>query len=168
MNDAANPEILSRLADIELPAPPNWQPLLIAGGAIIIALMLIVLTRLYIRHKKKSSSDTGLHLDPALAAHFQLQQLIHDWQSHAINDREAAYRLVTLLRLGLSLPQLTHTCPPHIAADQQAWQETVTLCTHLRYQPASLTPLSLETFQRAEQWLLKTSGHDQSMRVQDI
>ena len=168
MNDAANPEILSRLADIELPAPPNWQPLLIAGGAIIIALMLIVLTRLYIRHKKKSSSDTGLHLDPALAAHLQLQQLIHDWQSHAINDREAAYRLVTLLRLGLGLPQLTHTCPPHIAADQQAWQETVALCTHLRYQPAPITPLSLETFQRAGQWLLKTSAHDQGMRVHGV
>ena len=159
MNDAANSETLSGLADIELPAPPDWQPLLIAGGVIIIFLMLIVLIRLTIRHRKKSSVDIGAHLDPALAARLQLQQLIHDWQSHTINDREAAYRLVTLLRLGLGLPQLTDTCPPHIAADQQAWQETVALCTHLRYQQAPTTLLSLETFQRAEQWLLKTREH---------
>ena len=168
MNDAANPEILNHLADIELPAPPDWQPLLIAGGAIIIALMLIVLTRIYIRHRKKSSSDTGSHLDPALAAHLQLQQLIHDWQSHIINDRETAYRLTTLLRLGLRLPQLTSDCPPHITSDQQAWQETVMICTRLRYQQASVTRLSPEIFQYAEQWLLKTSQHDQSIRTQDI
>ena len=158
MTDAANnPEILSRLADIELPAPPDWQPLLITGGAIIIALMLIAFTRLYIRHIKKIPADIGTRLDPALAARLQLQQLVHDWQSRTISDREAAYRLTTLLRLGLGLPQLTHACPPHIAADQHAWQDTVRLCSNLRYQETSAIRLTPEIFQRAEQWLIKSS-----------
>ena len=169
MNDAVNnAEVLSRLADIELPVPPDWQPLLIVSGVIVVALLLIIFTRLYIRHGAKLSTDTGVHLDPALAAHLQLQQLINDWQSRIINDREAAYRLTTLLRLGLGLPQLTPTCPPHIAADQQAWQETVMICTRLRYQQTPVAQMSLEIFQHAEQWLLKASQHDQSMRAQGI
>jgi hypothetical protein len=156
MNDAANPEILNRLADIELPAPPDWQPLLMASGVIIIALMLIIFTRLYIRHGKTSRTEIDAHLDPALAARLKLQQLIQDWQSQAISDREAAYRLTTLLRLGLDLPQLTPTCPPHIAADQHAWQDTLRLCANLRYQETSALRLTPEIFQRVEQWLVKS------------
>lgn len=158
-------EILARLADIELPAPPDWQPLLIAGGVVISTLLLITLVWLTTRRRKKISSFPNQNSDPVLTARLKLQQLMHDWQSHTINDREAAYRLVTLLRLGLGLPQLTDICPPHIATDQQAWQAIVRLCASLRYQKTPATPLSLEIFQHAEQWLLKTSAHNQSMRV---
>ncbi len=161
MNDTANnSEVLSRLADIELPAPPDWQPLLITGGVITIALLLIVFIRLYIQRRKKISAYNNKLSDPALTARLKLQQLINDWQSHTVNDREAAYRLTTLLRLGLGLPQLTPICPPHIAADQRAWQETVSLCTNLRYQKIPGTHLSLEVFQRVEQWLIKFSQHN--------
>ncbi len=153
-------EILGRLADIELPAPPDWQPLLITGGVIIIVLMLAVLLRLTIRRRKKISAYNNRNSEVTLTARLKLQQLINDWQSHTVNDREAAYRLTTLLRLGLGLPQLTHICPPHIAADQRAWQETVSLCTNLRYQKKPVTHLSLEVFQRVEQWLIKFSQHN--------
>ena len=152
-------EILGRLADIELPAPPDWQPLLITGGVIIIVLMLAVLLRLTIRRRKKISAYNSRNSEVTLTARLKLQQLINDWQSHTSSDREAAYRLTTLLRLGLSLPQLTDTCPPHLA-DQQSWQDTVRLCANLRYQKKPVTHLSLEVFQRVEQWLIKFSQHN--------
>ena len=162
MTDALhNSEILNRLADIELPAPPDWQPLLTASGTIIIALMLIVLVRLYILRRKKNSIYNNKNSDPALTARLKLQQLIKNWKSHTLTDREAAYQLTTLLRLGLGLPQITPLSPPHLAADQQAWQETVSLCTRLRYHPTSGMQLSLEVFQRAEQWLIKSSQSSQ-------
>ena len=162
MNDALhNSEILNRLADIELPAPPDWQPLLTASSIIIMALMLTVLVRLYILRRKKNSIYNNRNSDPALTARLKLQQLIKDWKSHTLTDREAAYQLTTLLRLGLGLPQLTHICPPYLAADQQAWQETVSLCTSLRYHRISGMQLSLEVFQRAEQWLIKSSQSSQ-------
>ncbi len=161
MDDARDhSQILNRLADIELPAPPDWQPLLITSG-IITACLLAIVTWLYIRRRKTPHADNKVtgYASPALTAQIKLQQLINNWQSHAISEREAAYQLTTLLRLGMNLPQFTPDCPAHLASEQQAWHETAMICTSLRYQKTSTIRLSLEIFQRAEQWLIKTSQH---------
>lgn len=158
MSDA---EILNRLADIELPSPPDWQPLLIAGGAVIGVLILTALIYIYIQRREKTRSDDNARpdpaIDPAIIAQEKLQQLIADWQSCAIDDREAAYRLATLLRLGLALPQITRQRPDTVAADQHIWQETIEMCEQLRYQQMPGRHLSLEILQRAEQWLTNAS-----------
>ncbi|MFZ5593640.1 MAG: DUF4381 family protein [Pseudomonadota bacterium] len=148
MNDT---ETLSRLADIELPAAPDWQPLVIAA-AIITLIVILIAARLVWRSRKRGGGDrqTVTHLVMAQA---RLEQTHRDWQTGKIDDREAAYRLATLLRLGLGLSQLPHERPAHIPVASSEWREITQLLERLRYQQTSQERLSPEIFQRLGCWL---------------
>ncbi len=149
MNDTGT---LSRLADIELPAAPDWQPLIIAA-AFIIAITVILTAAWLVWRSRKRNTDNRQTATPLATAQTRLEQTRMDWQAGKMDDREAAYRLATLLRLGLGLPQLTPECPSHLATDQAAWRDTLCLFEQLRYQQTPQATLTLEVFQRAKNWL---------------
>lgn len=154
MNDTAT---LSRLADIELPATPDWQPFIIAAAAIV-AITAILIAAWLVWRSRKCRAGNRQSATPLATVQTRLEQTRMEWQAGKMDDREAAYRLATLLRLGLGLPQITPECTAHLAADQTAWQDTLHLFEQLRYQQAPQTGLTVDVFQRAKQWLAASDG----------
>ena len=145
---------LATLADIELPAPPDWRPLIAAVGLLLLfAAWALVL---YIRARKRDSIPA--HPRPPApetgprAALAQLEQLRLEWCSGVLDARTAAYRIGALLRLGLDLPQLLPAAPP-AGLDDEEWRETLQLLQSLRYPQAPAQALPPELFDRAQRWL---------------
>ncbi len=99
---------ISRLADIELPGPPDWQPVLTAlGAAVVLAPAIVWLTwHLWRRVHRRGAAPA------AARAAARLDALRRRWEGGEMDDREASYRLAALLRLGLGLDQLDGTAPP--------------------------------------------------------
>ena len=131
MNSEELKEITQQLADVEPPPAPDWQPLIIAV-VIVIAATLLAVVVIRLRSRRKHSSHAS---DKNRDALYQLQLLQQARQQNEIGDHDVAYRLATLLRLGLGLNQLTDTPPPALQSDQQQWQELIRLLARLRYQP---------------------------------
>jgi len=139
-------EALQKLADILPPPAPggaNWMWLV---GAIVIvaALGLVWFVK---RHRPRKPAL------PAREARQRLVALRAAWQSHTVSDREAAYRLATLLRLGLSLPQLTPQARPTVVEDDALWHEMLTQLHALRYRDHASSAFSPQLFDHAERWL---------------
>ncbi|MFQ5489026.1 MAG: hypothetical protein ACE5ET_11360, partial [Gammaproteobacteria bacterium] len=89
------PELLQRLADIEPPPAPDWHPLLLASGVLLLLALLTLAWHL--AHRP---------LTPRRAALKRLRHLERRWRQDRCNERETAYRLAAILRLGLGLEQL--------------------------------------------------------------
>jgi hypothetical protein len=153
MNSEELKAITQQLADVELPPAPDWQPLIIAAVAIIIALLVAVVV-IYLRSRRKDSNNVS---DRNRDAPHQLQLLQQAWQKKEIDDHDAAYRLATLLRLGLGLNQLGDMPPPSLQGDQQQWRQLLQQLAQLRYRPHAgeeeKKELTTEIFIQVEQWL---------------
>jgi len=141
---------LARLADIELPPPPVWQPWIVVVGSAAAVLVVVVALLLYLRHRKKQLPTPPLP-HQALA---QLEQLSLHWHNGQLSDREAAYRLATLLRLGLALPQLTRDCPTSLAPHAAQWETVISALERYRYHPQTAAPLPAALFEQTRNWLL--------------
>lgn len=139
---------LTQLADIELPPPPAWPPWLVVVSAA--AAILIVALLFYLWRSKKRGTTTPLP-EQALA---QLEQLSLRWRNGQLSDRETAYHLATLLRLGLALPQLTRNCPASLAPHAAQWQALISELERCRYQPQVAAPLPAALFEQARHCLM--------------
>jgi len=139
---------LSQLADI-LPPPapggPNWILLSIIG--IFCLVIMAALVWFWKKHHSQRKNSTAREARRRLAA------LRSAWQSHTLSDRETAYRLATLLRLGLTLPQLNTQDRPNMVEDDTAWRETLELLHALRYRDQAGLSLSSQCFEHAALWL---------------
>jgi len=140
--------ILDRLADVQLPAEPSLWPAITIISAIMITVGLVYLR--FRHHQTSPTTDTGDNAQQALE---RLTIVEKAWSNGEIDARETAYRLNTLLRLGLNLPQLNHHCPAALAAHHHAWQQTHQLFNQLRYQPHTAQPLNSSTFGQVRLWL---------------
>jgi hypothetical protein len=140
---------LSQLADI-LPPPapdgPDWILVIVAGIICVLAAAILVWF-----WKKHHSQRLTL---PAREARRRLAALRSAWQSHTISDREAAYRLATLLRIGLALPQLNTQDRPSTVEDDTSWRETLEQLHALRYRDQAGLSMSSQCFERAAHWLV--------------
>lgn len=144
---------LARLADIELPAPPHWQPW-ITGMAVAVTVIAVASglgIYLWRRRREKAVSPT----QGALA---QIDALLSDWRGGRLDDREASYRLAALLRLGLGLEQLDVHCPATLAGDKQQWGRTVAALQRLRYEQAPAVTLQEEEFARIKAWIATSAN----------
>lgn len=138
---------LATLADIEAPAPPDWAALImLAALALVIATALLIL---YARTRNRPRRTAPSRTQEALT---RLEGLRREWDSGETDARTAAYRLATLLRLGLGLPQL-RPAPPPAGLDAAEWRETLTFLHGLRYARAPASALTPEVFARARRWL---------------
>lgn len=144
---------LSNLADIEMPAPPDWWPVIIAA---IVATLIIVTLGLFIRHMiKGKNNQRDSSIMTTEQGHLLLDQLEKEWRQGKVNDREASYQLSTLLRLGLGLPQLTPHCPASLKTDTSVWEETIMIFNQLRYKKMPQTQLTPDIFKKVSGWLGK-------------
>ena len=150
MNSEELKTITQRLADLELPPAPDWQTPIVAAIVVVVALLLAVAV-VYLHSRRKHAGNGSDSIREAL---HQLQRLQLAWQQQKINDHDAAYRLATLLRLGLGLKQLTETPPPSLINQQPQWQVLLQQLTRLRYTPTeSHSPLTIDAFNQVEKWL---------------
>lgn len=133
------PELLQRLADIEPPPAPDWHPLLLTG-AIFLVLALLPLVWRFARRTPA----------PRRTALQRLRQLERQWRQGCCSERETAYRLAAILRLGLELESLRTTSEP---ARGREWQQFIEQLDELRYRPQSTGRLSTELFHKARRWL---------------
>jgi hypothetical protein len=150
MND---PDVLNKMADIELPAPPDWRPVIIIGITSLIVLVAI-LRMWYSRRRIQKRHNP--HTDIMQSGRV-LEEIKNLWSAGRISDREASYRLTTLLRLELGLAQLPVTCPAELANDSTDWESTIQLFNQLRYKKTATMKLSAEEFNFVKR-LLKHSG----------
>ncbi len=144
--------ILDRLADVQFPTEPTLWPVFAFIGALLI---IILIYRGYRRRQSPPPIQANNNAQQALE---RLTIVENAWTNDHIDARQAAYRLSTLLRLGLNLPQLNHHCPVVLADSHQAWQQVLTLFDQLRYQPHTASPLTRNTFDQLRRWL-STSQH---------
>ena len=141
--------MLARLADVQLPSEPTLWP-----AFTFISVMLIVIALIYLGYRRYQSAPPAQSNSNAQQALEKLTIVENAWANNDIDARETAYRLSTLLRLGLNLPQLNHHCPPSLAHSKQTWQQTLTLFNQLRYQSHTTTqPLTRDTFEQLRLWL---------------
>ena len=139
---------LSQLADIlppPVPGGPDWMQLVIAG---MVCLAAAALGLWFMKRRLARQGNSS-----AQAARRHLAALRKEWQAHSVTDREAAYRLATLLRLGLALPQLNAQSCPNAVKDEKSWRETLGHLHALRYDDKSVSSLSPRSFDLAERWL---------------
>lgn len=157
---SSHEQLIAKLAILDAPLPPDWTvPLFIMG--FIVILMPIATIMLTLRINRARSNT---HLSLKQQALIQLNKLETAYASQQCDQRQAAYQLATLLRLGLSLQQFDDSPfqnDPH-------WQRLTLSLNNLRY-PADAEllgnehALSAETFQAARHWLTHTdTRQDQS------
>lgn len=139
---------LQKLADILPPPAPSGPGWLLIVTAIAVAVVAIFTIVWFVKKHRLHKSVL-----PAHEAQQRLTALRNAWQARTVSDREAAYRLATLLRLGLVLPQLTPQIRPAVVDDALTWNETLTRLHELRYRDQASFTLSPQFFDRAEQWL---------------
>ena len=145
-----NAAFFDQLADVALPAEPSLWPTITA-----VAITLIAIGLIYLRYRlrDKQSATPTKTIDTAQQALERLLVVEQAWSNGKIDTRETAYRLSTLLRLGLNLPQLTNRCPPLLTDNQGEWQQMITLFDQLRYQTQTAQTLTGTTFNQLRQWL---------------
>ncbi len=138
---------LSQLADILPPPAPGGASWLlpVIGIAVIVAALVLVW---FVKNRRPRKPAL-----PAREAQQRLAALRAAWQARTLTDREAAYRLAAVLRLGLSLPQLTPRTRPSAVDDEALWRETLTQLQALRYREQAPLTLPPHCFDRAERWL---------------
>ena len=146
-----DPQTLAALADIELPDAPAWpSPWLeiAVSAAAIVVIAVWVWRRLRARREASPLASPS----PSREALVRLEALRSQWSAGRLNDREAAYRLCTLLRLGLGLPQLEATSPPSWMQTPRDWEATVALLRRARYRTEDCG-IDERIFAQASGWL---------------
>ncbi len=138
--------LLARLADIEMPQSPEWTWLWLV---LLLLLALAVALFWWWRRPRPEGKTTTA---PSLDACAELDRLQAQWLAGQLADRETAFRLATILRLGLALPQLTPRCPAPLRHEEDAWRKTVMLLQRARYRKTS-EAIEPEVFERARHWL---------------
>lgn len=149
-------DTLQGLADVIPPAPPAATPwwLWLLAALAFIAIVALVVWRITRRRRRAAPSD-DLRGD-ALAA---LSALRLAWEAKRIDDRDAAYRLATVLRRGLGLAQLSDDNPPATINDAPLWRDTLQQLDRQRYRRLRGQPLPPELFERAHRWLTTETPH---------
>ncbi|MEK7322563.1 MAG: DUF4381 family protein [Pseudomonadota bacterium] len=146
-------DTLRGLADIIPPAPPAATPWWLW---LLAALALIAIVALVWRITRRRTVPPGDLRGDALAA---LRALRSAWEAKQIDDRDAAYRLATVLRRGLGLAQLSDDNPPAMINDAPLWRDTLQQLDRQRYRRQREQPLPPELFERAYRWLTAETPH---------
>lgn len=146
------PDPLALLADIELPpAPDATAPLLAALVLVAIVAATVAALHLVRRRRPARRASSGVRPTPAVEAAARLAGLEAAWRDGRITDREAAYRLCTLLRLGLGLQRLDAARPP-AGIGAEGWSEHLRVLERLRYGSGG-PKLDAAAFREAHAWL---------------
>jgi hypothetical protein len=150
-------DTLSKLADIELPAPPHWRPWLTGLAVAFAAITAAAWLGLTLWRRRRTAAVSA----PQRAL-MQIDRLLQDWRRGHLDDRAASYHLAALLRLGLGLAQLDVHCPAAVP-DKRQWGRTVAALQRQRYEAAPTAALQEEEFARAKAWIAAAAAQPPSV-----
>jgi hypothetical protein len=140
-------ELLARLADVELPPAPDWRPYVIAAAALVVLALAATALLLLLRRRAVSRR----RVPPPFDARQRVVELQQAYVRGEVTERDAAYRLATILRLGLGLSQLEESAPP-AQVDREHWARILRRLAHARYTRQTRPPDS-EDFAAVIDWL---------------
>lgn len=143
-------DLLAQLADIELPPAPSWAEFWLICTAIVAGLVILLGIVVFVRHRRRHI----LPLSYAIVAQEKLASLFEQWKTRQLPERDIAFHLGTVLRLGLGLTQLCDECPPSIRIiTQDEWLRVLHVLNELRYKPHSSEQLTEKIFSTVKMWL---------------
>lgn len=138
---------LATLADIILPPPPDWHSFWLIT-AIMLAVLALVIAALYFYVRKSRLRQRAAPSSPLN----ELATLEKQWRDGVLPTRETAYRLATLLRVGMGIPQLTRHPPLAFASQDSRWETLIRALEHIRYAPHNST-FDTQWFDWTREWL---------------
>lgn len=142
-------DFLAQLADIELPPAPSWAEFWLICTVIAAGLVILLGIAFFVRHRSKR-----LPLSYAIVAQEKLADLFEQWKARQLPERDIAYHLGTVLRLGLGLTQLCNECRPSMRIiTEEEWLRVLQILNELRYKPHSGEQLTEEVFSTMKIWL---------------
>jgi len=147
MNESA---LVGKMADIQLPAPPDWQALLLTLSMAAVLISIVTAAGLYLFKKTPPAAPPRR---PEPSALEQLHALEQDWISGAVSPRHCAYQLAAILRQGLQLARLDNETPPMLLPDPQQWQDLVQRLDRFRYPADSSAELGPQIFDQVRTYL---------------
>jgi hypothetical protein len=147
---------LATLADIELPAPPEWRPWILLGIALLVLAATLAGIRFAARATGRSAGSPLAADPPHIQALARLAALELSWAAGAVDDREAGFRLCAVLRHGFGLAQVDAARPPG-DVDSDDWRRFVDRLRRLRYRPEG-GPLPPALFEQARAWLAASTS----------
>lgn len=138
---------LATLADILLPPPPDWHSFWLFT-AITLAVLALVIAALFLyirksRLRTRAASNSPLH---------ELANIEKQWRDGVLPTRETAYRLATVLRVGMGIQQLTRQPPVAFASQSSRWETLIRALEQIRYAPHNST-LDTQWFDWTREWL---------------
>jgi len=139
-------DIIAQLADIQPPPAPEsgtWIAVIVTALAVTMALIYLYRYRLRDRPAQPVSQNVRV------AALERLDQLEQEWLDGQVDDRQTAFLLATLLRLGLDQAQWPSTVDTTIE-DRALWDTL----SKLRYERTPSAALKQEVFVSARCCLL--------------
>ncbi len=150
----ADSAALATLADIELPIPPEAPSLVLLVLTVLAVAAVIAILLLW--QRRGAAPGHAPEAEPSRLpvgqqALQRLAALEAAWSAGRINDREAGFRLCTLLRLGLGLAQIDGARPP-AGVDDGRWRAFVSRLREIRYRPYH-APVTAALFEQARDWL---------------
>lgn len=144
--------LIEQLADIELPPAPSWAEFWLIGAIVATGLALILAGVFFSRYRRSRSSPAFSY---AIIAQHKLASLRDKWRTQQMSEREIAFHLATLLRLGLGITQLSDQRPTSLAIKEDQWLDILQMLNELRYspQPSPGVSLSDDAFNLINTWL---------------
>ena len=139
-------DIIAQLADIQPPPAPEsgtWIAVIVTALAVTVALIYLYRYRLRDRPAQPVSQNV------CLAALERLEQLEQEWLAGQVDDRQTAFLIATLLRLGLDQAQWPG--PVDTTIEDRAFSETL---SKIRYEPSPDAALKQDVFVSARCCLL--------------
>lgn len=149
-----NTDILSRLADVEPPLPPDYRVLYMTAAIVFIVVVMALFAWRFSR-QSKSKTIKEETVDTANAVS-ELTKLLAARSS--LDSRLFAYRLTTVLRLGLHLQQLTRECPDCIGVAREQWPRIVTTLQQMRYTEQCEAAFDEDAIETIRTWLSHYAG----------
>ncbi len=142
------------LADIELPNEPNWYSEITLAVIASSLFLILIVWRIGQRKALQQTKPETINAEQVF------NDILDKHQSANISQREAAFRIATVLRLSLKLPQLTTQAPERLKDEQSLWCTTIQQLEALRYQHNCDTRLSPELTQQVRRWIALGTNHD--------
>lgn len=140
-------EILGRLADIEMPPLPSWTEFWLVCAVVAVSLAMITGLAVYFYQRYQRSPPPI-----CVTAQEKLMSLFEHWKTQQLSEREVAFRLATLLRLGLGQTQLRE-CPQGNVIKQDDWLRIMRVLNEVRYTQRATMQLSEDIFHIVGIWL---------------
>jgi len=134
--------MLENIADIQLPDPPDWSPII----SLVTITLLILVFLVIIYFSKRRIKPTYNPINKTFLT--RLEEIEQAWKTDAQLQRDCAYELAGLLQQALATNELKLIVPPALSntVAEQHWATLVKWLNTYRYAPVNNEPVNQAIF----------------------